>query len=65
MSKRRKLDVADFQEAVALGECRPLVHILGKFNPTDSLTKHRSRATATALILRKLLAEGYYDVVQG
>jgi hypothetical protein len=47
MSKRRKNDIADMQELVALGLLAPPIHIAGKTNAFDALTKHKSRTRAT------------------
>jgi hypothetical protein len=47
MSKRRKNDIADMQELVALGLLAPPIHIAGKTNCYDALTKHKSRTKVT------------------
>ncbi len=47
MSKRRKNDIADIQELVAIRLLNRLVHIAGKLNPFDALTKHKSRTKKT------------------
>ena len=47
MSKRRKNDIADIQELVAIGLLETPVHVAGKFNPFDALTKHKSRTRVT------------------
>ena len=47
MSKRRKNDIADIQELVAMRLLESPVHIGGPLNPFDALTKHKSRTTKT------------------
>jgi hypothetical protein len=39
-SKRRRTDVADIKECVRVGSLLPLVHISGKLNPSDCISKY-------------------------
>ena len=62
MAKRRKTDVADFQELEELGIMRPLVKIDGGFNPVDCMTKEMSFDSAPFLRLCQIARDGIYEV---
>ena len=62
LSKRRKADVADLRECVDRGELT-LVHIAGKQNPADCLTKHRSRTKFTSQRFVELVKTGWYEPI--
>ena len=60
LAKRRRQDVADVKEAIALGDIYPLVFIRGLWNIMDPLTKCRSRTKLTMQELIKVLTTGWY-----
>jgi len=64
LSKRRKQDVGDLQECLALGDLRELRHISGKMNATDALTKCSSKCQHTIERLFELMS-GFYTPVLG
>jgi len=63
LTKRRKADIADLRECVDRGELQ-LLHIAGKQNPADCLTKHRSRTKQTTTRFIELIKTGWYEPVQ-
>ena len=63
MSKRRKTDIADFQESEELGIMRPIVKIWGKKNPVDCFTKEMSFESIGYQRLCELVRDGVYRVV--
>ncbi len=63
LSKRRKADVADLRECVDRGELQ-ILHIAGKQNPADCLTKHRSRTKQTTQRFVQLVREGWYEPIR-
>jgi hypothetical protein len=62
MSKRRKTDIADFQECEELGIMRPIVKIWGKKNPVDCFTKEMSFESVGYQRLCELVRDGVYRV---
>jgi hypothetical protein len=65
LNKRRKQDVSDMKECRAFGDLRRLVHIQGKWNPADPLTKNKNRTKQTSVELVRLLSTGWYDPPTG
>ena len=63
--KRSKQDIADFKDAIFSGFLQPLVHIDGKSNPSDSLTKRAARARQSMLRLLEILRTGVYRPHRG
>jgi hypothetical protein len=61
MSKARKLDIADIKDCIAAKRLKPLVHISGKKNPSNPLTKKLSPHEYTSVRLRELLRTGWYE----
>ena len=64
LSKRRKQDIGDLQECLALGDLRELRHINGKLNATDALTKCSSKCQHTIERLIEMMS-GFYAPVLG
>ena len=66
MSKRRKTDIADFQECEALGILRPIVKISGDpgKNPADCFTKEMSFESAGYQRFCELVRDGKYTLRQ-
>ena len=58
MSKRRKQDIADLQEAAREGEMDLPVHLEGKKNPVDAGTKPARCTEVTQNLLKELLSTG-------
>ena len=65
LSKRRKQDVGDLQECLAVGDLREFLHINGKMNATDALTKCSSKCQHTIERLIELVAGWYKPVLGG
>lgn len=65
LTKRRKQDVADLKEALAVRDLRRLVFHRGEWIVADPLTKPRARATQTSGELVKLLSTGWWEPVLG
>jgi len=63
--KRSKQDIADFKDAIFSAFLEPLVHIDGKSNPTDSLTKRSARARYSMQKLLDILRTGVYHPQRG
>ena len=61
MSKRRIFDLADIREALQMKDLDSVEHIDGKTNPTDCLTKRRTRCLQTMGILQSVLRDGAWD----
>ena len=62
MTKRRKNDIADLQELVAISYMHAPTHIAGPWNPLDALTKHSSRTRKTMARLLEWM-EGKYSAM--
>ena len=60
MTKRRKNDIADLQELVSLGLMYMPIHISGKTNPFDALTKDKAQTKRTAARLAEWML-GHYS----
>lgn len=63
MSKRRKTDIADFQECEELGVMRPIVKIKGPRNPVDCFTKQMSFESVGYQRMCELVRDGVYRVI--
>ena len=57
---RRIEDLLDLRESIEFDNLN-VIHIHGKTNPTDALTKCHTKCTVTKPILRKLLETGTYS----
>ena len=64
MTKKRREDISDIKECVALEENNAPFHINGIQNPSDALTKKSSRG-ASMMRLLGLFKTGYYTPIQG
>ena len=58
LSRRRRTDISDFKELLAIGHLASVTHIPGVVNPTDVLTKEKSPHCVVHQLLRQLLYEG-------
>ena len=63
LTKRRKQDVADLKEALALGDLERLMHHSGEWIVADPLTKPWNRSKQTAKELVRLLQTGWFEPV--
>ena len=65
MAKRRKQDIADVKECIALGDVDRLDFCMGKYLVADCLTKSKTLTSETSSLLVQLLSSGQYDPVYG
>ena len=60
VTKRRRLDIADLKECVALELTRPPGFINGEVNPMDVATKDKGPHTQPARAFRRLMYGGFF-----
>ena len=63
LAPARKRDIALLKECIELGEISSVLHIDGKYNPTDCLTKDLSLTGQTRKVLLDILRTGIYNPV--
>ena len=63
LNAHRREEVGEIKQCIELGELRPIIHISGKYNPADPLTKPRNLCSTSLPEMYKLLETGVWEPV--